>query len=139
MLAIKSFLPHTQGKEPKVKRSGMGKHCPCPVVAHSAHSLVQEEPWGSSRVRAAAGQWLLALLPPFLPLGFLPSLTCPLCCLLPSCCPQLVFFIPFSHFLFPAQCATPSPPTSPASPTPPTNPLSSEPSRVADCSHFMRV
>uniref|UniRef100_A0A803Y0H4 Pleckstrin homology domain containing A6 n=1 Tax=Meleagris gallopavo TaxID=9103 RepID=A0A803Y0H4_MELGA len=38
-----------------------------------------------------------------------------------------------------AQCATPSPPTSPASPTPPTNPLSSEPSRVADCSHFMRV
>ncbi|XP_068516342.1 pleckstrin homology domain-containing family A member 6 isoform X15 [Anas acuta] len=38
-----------------------------------------------------------------------------------------------------AQCATPSPPTSPASPTPPTNPLSSEPSRVADSSHFMRV
>ncbi|NXK51824.1 PKHA6 protein, partial [Chauna torquata] len=38
-----------------------------------------------------------------------------------------------------AQCATPSPPTSPASPTPPTNPLSSETSRVADCSHFMRV
>ncbi|XP_025909054.1 pleckstrin homology domain-containing family A member 6 [Nothoprocta perdicaria] len=38
-----------------------------------------------------------------------------------------------------AQCATPSPPTSPASPTPPTNPLSSEPSRGADCSHFMRV
>uniref|UniRef100_A0A669QQZ6 Pleckstrin homology domain containing A6 n=1 Tax=Phasianus colchicus TaxID=9054 RepID=A0A669QQZ6_PHACC len=38
-----------------------------------------------------------------------------------------------------AQCTTPSPPTSPASPTPPTNPLSSEPSRVADCSHFMRV
>ncbi|XP_075299396.1 pleckstrin homology domain-containing family A member 6 isoform X3 [Opisthocomus hoazin] len=38
-----------------------------------------------------------------------------------------------------AQCATPSPPTSPASPTPPTNPLSSEPSRVADNSHFMRV
>ncbi|XP_059687258.1 pleckstrin homology domain-containing family A member 6 [Gavia stellata] len=38
-----------------------------------------------------------------------------------------------------AQCATPSPPTSPASPTPPTNPLSSETSRVADNSHFMRV
>ncbi|XP_032058939.1 pleckstrin homology domain-containing family A member 6 isoform X5 [Aythya fuligula] len=38
-----------------------------------------------------------------------------------------------------AQCATPSPPTSPASPTPPTNPLSSEPSRVADSSHCMRV
>nr|XP_032641690.1 pleckstrin homology domain-containing family A member 6 isoform X8 [Chelonoidis abingdonii] len=38
-----------------------------------------------------------------------------------------------------AQCATPSPPTSPASPTPPTNPLSSESSRVADSSHFMRV
>nr|XP_009670609.1 PREDICTED: pleckstrin homology domain-containing family A member 6 [Struthio camelus australis] len=38
-----------------------------------------------------------------------------------------------------AQCATPSPPTSPASPTPPTNPLSSETSRVADSSHFMRV
>ncbi|XP_071624932.1 pleckstrin homology domain-containing family A member 6 isoform X13 [Heliangelus exortis] len=38
-----------------------------------------------------------------------------------------------------AQCATPSPPTSPASPTPPTNPLSSEPSRGADSSHFMRV
>ncbi|NXW86677.1 PKHA6 protein, partial [Alopecoenas beccarii] len=38
-----------------------------------------------------------------------------------------------------AQCATPSPPTSPASPTPPTNPLSSEPSRGADNSHFMRV
>ncbi|XP_074833798.1 pleckstrin homology domain-containing family A member 6 isoform X6 [Carettochelys insculpta] len=38
-----------------------------------------------------------------------------------------------------AQCATPSPPTSPASLTPPTNPLSSESSRVGDCSHFMRV
>ncbi|NXK77949.1 PKHA6 protein, partial [Amazona guildingii] len=38
-----------------------------------------------------------------------------------------------------AQCATPSPPTSPASPTPPTNPLSSETSRSADNSHFMRV
>ncbi|NXF96112.1 PKHA6 protein, partial [Eubucco bourcierii] len=38
-----------------------------------------------------------------------------------------------------AQCATPSPPTSPASPTPPTNPLSSEPPRGADSSHFMRV
>ncbi|XP_067387952.1 pleckstrin homology domain-containing family A member 6 isoform X3 [Emydura macquarii macquarii] len=38
-----------------------------------------------------------------------------------------------------AQCTTPSPPTSPASPTPPTNPLSSESSRVADSSHFMRV
>ncbi|KFQ40771.1 Pleckstrin homology domain-containing family A member 6, partial [Mesitornis unicolor] len=38
-----------------------------------------------------------------------------------------------------AQCATPSPPTSPASPTPPTNPLSSEPPRAADNSHFMRV
>ncbi|XP_030329395.1 pleckstrin homology domain-containing family A member 6 isoform X3 [Strigops habroptila] len=38
-----------------------------------------------------------------------------------------------------AQCATPSPPTSPASPTPPTNPLSSETSRGADNSHFMRV
>ncbi|NXG61053.1 PKHA6 protein, partial [Hemiprocne comata] len=38
-----------------------------------------------------------------------------------------------------AQCATPSPPTSPASPTPPTNPLSSEPSRGTDNSHFMRV
>ncbi|KAM7170262.1 pleckstrin homology domain-containing family A member 6 isoform 4-T4 [Macrochelys suwanniensis] len=38
-----------------------------------------------------------------------------------------------------AQCATPSPPTSPASPTPPTNPFSSESSRVADSSHFMRV
>ncbi|KAK1214123.1 PKHA6 protein, partial [Pygoscelis papua] len=38
-----------------------------------------------------------------------------------------------------AQCATPSPPTSPASLTPPTNPLSSETSRVADNSHFMRV
>ncbi|NXY72507.1 PKHA6 protein, partial [Glareola pratincola] len=38
-----------------------------------------------------------------------------------------------------AQCATPSPPTSPASPTPPTNPLSSETSRAADNSHFMRV
>ncbi|NXI42427.1 PKHA6 protein, partial [Galbula dea] len=38
-----------------------------------------------------------------------------------------------------AQCATPSPPTSPASLTPPTNPLSSEPSRAADNSHFMRV
>ncbi|XP_065260116.1 pleckstrin homology domain-containing family A member 6 [Emys orbicularis] len=38
-----------------------------------------------------------------------------------------------------AQCATPSPPSSPASPTPPTNPLSSESSRVADSSHFMRV
>ncbi|NWZ00601.1 PKHA6 protein, partial [Loxia curvirostra] len=37
-----------------------------------------------------------------------------------------------------AQCATPSPPTSPASPTPPTNPLSSEPPR-ADSSHLMRV
>ncbi|XP_065505468.1 pleckstrin homology domain-containing family A member 6 isoform X1 [Caloenas nicobarica] len=41
--------------------------------------------------------------------------------------------------LLSAQCATPSPPTSPASPTPPTNPLSSEPSRGADNSHFMRV
>ncbi|XP_064029587.1 pleckstrin homology domain-containing family A member 6 isoform X3 [Pogoniulus pusillus] len=38
-----------------------------------------------------------------------------------------------------AQCATPSPPTSPASPTPPTNPLSSDPPRGADSSHFMRV
>ncbi|NXJ70507.1 PKHA6 protein, partial [Rostratula benghalensis] len=38
-----------------------------------------------------------------------------------------------------AQCATPSPPTSPASPTPPTNPLSSETPRAADNSHFMRV
>ncbi|XP_061869430.1 pleckstrin homology domain-containing family A member 6 isoform X4 [Colius striatus] len=38
-----------------------------------------------------------------------------------------------------AQCVTPSPPTSPASPTPPTNPLSSETSRGADNSHFMRV
>ncbi|XP_068015837.1 pleckstrin homology domain-containing family A member 6 isoform X19 [Melanerpes formicivorus] len=38
-----------------------------------------------------------------------------------------------------AQCATPSPPTSPASPTPPTNPLASEPPRGADSSHFMRV
>ncbi|KAM4885442.1 pleckstrin homology domain-containing family A member 6 [Sylvia borin] len=38
-----------------------------------------------------------------------------------------------------AQCATPSPPTSPASPTPPTNPLSSEPPRAADSSHLMRV
>ncbi|NXV42604.1 PKHA6 protein, partial [Uria aalge] len=38
-----------------------------------------------------------------------------------------------------AQCATPSPPTSPVSPTPPTNPLSSETSRAADNSHFMRV
>uniref|UniRef100_K7FFX7 Pleckstrin homology domain containing A6 n=1 Tax=Pelodiscus sinensis TaxID=13735 RepID=K7FFX7_PELSI len=38
-----------------------------------------------------------------------------------------------------AQCATPSPPTSPASPSPPTNPLSSESSRVGDSSHFMRV
>uniref|UniRef100_A0A8D0G3W9 Pleckstrin homology domain containing A6 n=1 Tax=Sphenodon punctatus TaxID=8508 RepID=A0A8D0G3W9_SPHPU len=38
-----------------------------------------------------------------------------------------------------AQCATPSPPTSPASLTPPTNPLSSESSRAADNSHFMRV
>ncbi|XP_038605686.1 pleckstrin homology domain-containing family A member 6 [Tachyglossus aculeatus] len=38
-----------------------------------------------------------------------------------------------------AQCATPSPPTSPASPTPPANPLSSDPSRGADGSHFMRV
>ncbi|KAM6311206.1 pleckstrin homology domain-containing family A member 6 [Podargus strigoides] len=38
-----------------------------------------------------------------------------------------------------AQCATPSPPTSPASPTPPANPLSSETPRVADNSHFMRV
>ncbi|NXK25828.1 PKHA6 protein, partial [Arenaria interpres] len=38
-----------------------------------------------------------------------------------------------------AQCATPSPPPSPASPTPPTNPLSSETSRAADNSHFMRV
>ncbi|NXS51496.1 PKHA6 protein, partial [Brachypteracias leptosomus] len=38
-----------------------------------------------------------------------------------------------------AQCATPSPPTSPASPTPPTNPLSSEPPRGADSSHSMRV
>ncbi|XP_062461467.1 pleckstrin homology domain-containing family A member 6 isoform X11 [Pezoporus occidentalis] len=38
-----------------------------------------------------------------------------------------------------AQCATPSPPTSPASPTPPTNPLSSETPRGADNSHFMRV
>ncbi|NWQ89383.1 PKHA6 protein, partial [Burhinus bistriatus] len=38
-----------------------------------------------------------------------------------------------------AQCATPSPPTSPASLTPPTNPLSSETSRAADNSHFMRV
>ncbi|NWR80419.1 PKHA6 protein, partial [Centropus unirufus] len=38
-----------------------------------------------------------------------------------------------------AQCATPSPPTSPASLTPPTNPLSSEPSRAADNSHVMRV
>ncbi|KAM6295162.1 pleckstrin homology domain-containing family A member 6 [Aegotheles albertisi] len=38
-----------------------------------------------------------------------------------------------------AQCATPSPPTSPASPTPPANPLSSETSRGADSSHFMRV
>ncbi|NXC41349.1 PKHA6 protein, partial [Penelope pileata] len=38
-----------------------------------------------------------------------------------------------------AQCTTPSPPTSPASPTPPTNPLSSETSRGADSSHFMRV
>ncbi|NXI08924.1 PKHA6 protein, partial [Irena cyanogastra] len=37
-----------------------------------------------------------------------------------------------------AQCATPSPPTSPASPTPPTTPLSSEPPR-ADGSHLMRV
>ncbi|NXR26776.1 PKHA6 protein, partial [Cinclus mexicanus] len=38
-----------------------------------------------------------------------------------------------------AQCATPSPPTSPASPTPPTNPLSSESPRAADSSHLMRV
>ncbi|XP_014728179.1 PREDICTED: pleckstrin homology domain-containing family A member 6 [Sturnus vulgaris] len=38
-----------------------------------------------------------------------------------------------------AQCATPSPPTSPASPTPPTNPLSSEPPRATDSSHLMRV
>ncbi|XP_061218904.1 pleckstrin homology domain-containing family A member 6 isoform X5 [Neopsephotus bourkii] len=38
-----------------------------------------------------------------------------------------------------AQCATPSPPTSPASPAPPTNPLSAETSRGADNSHFMRV
>ncbi|XP_027515577.1 pleckstrin homology domain-containing family A member 6 isoform X15 [Corapipo altera] len=37
-----------------------------------------------------------------------------------------------------AQCATPSPPTSPASPAPPTNPLSAEP-RGADSSHLMRV
>ncbi|XP_072504202.1 pleckstrin homology domain-containing family A member 6 isoform X12 [Notamacropus eugenii] len=38
-----------------------------------------------------------------------------------------------------AQCATPSPPTSPASPTPPANPLSSDPPRGADNSHSMRV
>ncbi|XP_066059973.1 pleckstrin homology domain-containing family A member 6 isoform X1 [Chamaea fasciata] len=38
-----------------------------------------------------------------------------------------------------AQCATPSPPTSPASPTPPANPLSSEAPRAADSSHLMRV
>ncbi|NXG02460.1 PKHA6 protein, partial [Sakesphorus luctuosus] len=38
-----------------------------------------------------------------------------------------------------AQCATPSPPTSPASPTPPTNPLSAETPRGADNSHLMRV
>uniref|UniRef100_A0A4X2L597 Pleckstrin homology domain containing A6 n=1 Tax=Vombatus ursinus TaxID=29139 RepID=A0A4X2L597_VOMUR len=38
-----------------------------------------------------------------------------------------------------AQCATPSPPTSPASPTPPVNPLSSDPPRGTDNSHSMRV
>ncbi|XP_044529588.1 pleckstrin homology domain-containing family A member 6 isoform X2 [Gracilinanus agilis] len=38
-----------------------------------------------------------------------------------------------------AQCATPSPPTSPASPTPPANPLSSDPPRGTDNSHSMRV
>nr|XP_020858628.1 pleckstrin homology domain-containing family A member 6 isoform X9 [Phascolarctos cinereus] len=38
-----------------------------------------------------------------------------------------------------AQCATPSPPTSPASPTPPANPLSSDPPRGTDSSHSMRV
>ncbi|XP_074078539.1 pleckstrin homology domain-containing family A member 6 isoform X3 [Macrotis lagotis] len=38
-----------------------------------------------------------------------------------------------------AQCATPSPPTSPASPTPPVNPLSSDPPRATDSSHSMRV
>lgn len=44
-----------------------------------------------------------------------------------------------SSFLFPVQCATPSPPTSPASPTPPANPPSSESPRGADSSHTMRV
>ncbi|NWU93410.1 PKHA6 protein, partial [Upupa epops] len=38
-----------------------------------------------------------------------------------------------------AQCATPSPPTSPASPTPPTNPLCADTSRGADSSHVLRV
>ncbi|XP_063274581.1 pleckstrin homology domain-containing family A member 6 [Prinia subflava] len=38
-----------------------------------------------------------------------------------------------------AQCATPSPPTSPASPVPPSTPLSPEPPRAADSSSLMRV
>lgn len=48
-------------------------------------------------------------------------------------------YSPPCSFLFPVQCATPSPPTSPASLTPPANPLSSDSPRGADSSHTMRV
>lgn len=48
-------------------------------------------------------------------------------------------YSPPCSFLFPVQCATPSPPTSPASPAPPANPLSSESPRGAESSHAMRV
>lgn len=56
----------------------------------------------------------------------------------PSSHPTRPYSLPCS-FLFPVQCATPSPPTSPASPAPPANPLSSDSPRGADSSHAMRV
>lgn len=59
-------------------------------------------------------------------------------CPVSSPVPFVFYSLPCS-FLFPVQCATPSPPTSPASPTPPINPLPSERPWGADSSHTMRV
>ncbi|NXX30885.1 PKHA6 protein, partial [Nicator chloris] len=76
---------------------------------------------------------------PLFPFSFLPAPAQPRCPLPAVPSPLPVSFTALSRFSFPAQCATPSPPTSPASPTPPTTPLSSEPPRAADSSHLMRV
>lgn len=138
-------VPPPHQKHWRCCRMGMPGHAardgtPCPSHHGDTPCLVHEEPCGelTCACRGRAPLWLFVLTALASPLSS-PPLTSRWVLPSPRRCRQLVFFMPFSHFLFPAQCATPSPPTSPASPTPPTNPLSSETSRAADNSHFMRV